>query len=90
MANKTRSPRKRRYGLSLGAQKLGRHGTQKQIEERLGGAVTQQAISQWLTGQCRPNSERILEIQKAFGISPGDWFLPAKKGDGPHHRSSAA
>lgn len=47
--------------------------TQAELSKRLGGRVSQQAISEWIRGESEPASwETIFEIERVLDIAPGE------------------
>lgn len=67
------------HGLTAGATKLAKKASQAEIAKRL--AVSQQAVSGWLTGRCKPNAERMMAIERAYRIPMKDWYRQARAGE---------
>ena len=59
---------------SAGARKLSSKGTQTEIAARVG--VTQQAVQRWLSGKGKPSGEKVLAIEREYGIPAKDWYPP--------------
>ena len=53
--------------------------SQEELAKRLG--VTRQAVWAWLTGESRPDPQRMAQIEDMLGIPMRDWVEPADADD---------